>query len=321
MHKLLQVNQESITTGTQKFTKQALCEWCSDSEVEVVATSYCIECDQHIFDRCSLAHKKAKAMKSHKVVREGDIPSSENRSKFALSYCDEHLGEQNRCYCYDCKVVTCHLCFFKKHKRHDGTDVNESAEKCCEQLNEDVNKLSLRAIQEQAIMTKLQENRNSFVEMVATTQREISQKYDQLISLLQSHQSLLMEELQMFQIKTLKEMETQKDETERQFMITESFKRYCQEIINKGTACDISRMAHDLHARAEELVKTQDEPDCHQLNEEVEIKFKPSVVKKDIVKNCIGKLIFRGQINFLMSMHFFCTYRVLNKQCQTLKSS
>jgi len=62
-------------------------------------------------------------------------------------------------------------------------------------------------------------------------------------------------------------------------------------MINKGTACDISRMAHDLHARAEEFVKTQeDEPDCHQLSG-VEITFKPSVVTKDGAMNIVGKLI------------------------------
>jgi len=78
--------------------------------------------------------------------------------------------------------------------------------------------------------------------------------------------------LNSFKDKIVKEMANKKDEMERQFVITESFKRYCPEMINKGSACDISCMAHDLHARAEELVKTQDEPDCHQLGG-VEITF------------------------------------------------
>jgi len=78
--------------------------------------------------------------------------------------------------------------------------------------------------------------------------------------------------LNSFKDKIVKEMANKKDEMERQFVITESLKRYCQEIIDMGTTCDISRMANDLHARAEELVKTQDEPDCHQLGG-VEITF------------------------------------------------
>jgi len=100
-----------------------------------------------------------------------------------------------------------------------------------------------------------------------------------------------MEELNSFKDKLLKEIANKKDEMERQFVITESFKRYCQEIINKVTACDISRMANDLHTRAEELVKTQPEPHCHQLSG-VEMTFKPFFVTTDSVKNYLGELVY-----------------------------
>jgi len=102
-----------------------------------------------------------------------------------------------------------------------------------------------------------------------------------------------MKELNSIRNNILKKVEIEKDDLERQFVITESFKRYSQEMINKGIACDISRVAHDLHARAEELVKTQDEPDCHQLSG-VEVTFKPSVVSSDSGKNFIGELVFKG---------------------------
>ena len=102
-----------------------------------------------------------------------------------------------------------------------------------------------------------------------------------------------MEELDTFKVKSLKEMETEKEEIERQLVITESFKRYSQEAINKGNASNISCMAHDLHARAEELWKTEDERDCHRLSE-IDIIFKPSAITTDRVKNLIGKLVFRG---------------------------
>ena len=133
----------------------------------------------------------------------------------------------------------------------------------------------------------------SIMEKVASTQSEISQKYDQMISLLKSHQSQLLEELELFKVRILKERETVKDEMERQFVITESFQRYCQEMINKGTACDISRTAHELRARTEELLKTQDEHDCHTLSG-IEISFKPSDVTTDSAANFLGELIFRG---------------------------
>jgi len=108
--------------------------------------------------------------------------------------------------------------------------------------------------------------------------------------------------LNSFKDTILKEMANKKNEIETQFVITESFKRYCQEMINKGSACDISRMAYDLHARAEELVKTQDEPDCHQLSG-VQITFKPSVVATDSGKKYIGELVLHGQIYFTVGYY------------------
>jgi len=184
-----------------------------------------------------------------------------------------------------------------KHNQHKLSDVSESAETLRKQLKVDVDKLSAYSIYKHDKMKQLENDTKSFMEKVASTHGKISQKYDQFISLIQSQQSQLMGELHIFKVKTLKEMETQKDEIERQFVITESFKRYCQEMINKGTACDISRLAHDLHARAEEFVKTQDEPDYHQLSG-FEITFIPSVVTSVRVKNYIGGLVLKGQIYF-----------------------
>jgi len=107
----------------------------------------------------------------------------------------------------------------------------------------------------------------------------------------------LIKELHLFKDKMLKYVETEKDERERQFVIIESFKRYCQETMNKGSACDISRTAHDLHARAEELVKTQDEPRCQKLSG-VKIMLEPTALTTERVINLIGKLVLKGQFAF-----------------------
>jgi len=135
-----------------------------------------------------------------------------------------------------------------------------------------------------------------FKEKVALTQIEISKRHDQLISTyiqqLTSQRNQLIEEINQFKDKVLKRVETEKGEIEMQFVITESFKNYCQEMMNRGSACDISRMAHDLHARAEELVMTPDKPDCNLNN--AEMSFKPSMVTTNTVNNLIGELVLKG---------------------------
>jgi len=140
------------------------------------------------------------------------------------------------------------------------------------------------------------------MEKVASTQSKISEKYDQLIFRIQSQQSQLIEELNSFKDIILKKIETEKDEVERQFVITERFKRYCQEMISKGTVCDISRAAHDLHARAEELVKIQ--ADYCDMSR-IDVTF---LTLTQYVNNFIGKLFLSGEtyyflISFVNTLH------------------
>jgi len=187
-----------------------------------------------------------------------------------------------------------------KHSQHKLTDVSESAEKLREKLKTDIDKVSACALQNHQIMLLLEADAESFKNKVASTQNEISQKFDQLISLIKSQKHQLIEELHSFRDKMLKYIETKRDEIERQFVITESFKRYCQEMMSKGSACDISCTAHDLHARAEDLVKMQDELNGQKLS--VEIMFEPTALTADGVNNFIGELILIGQF----SSKLFC---------------
>ena len=53
----------------------------------------------------------------------------------------------------------------------------------------------------------------------------------------------------------MKEIESLREEMERQLLSMESYKKYVDEVRQKGTACDIARAANGLHDRADELLK------------------------------------------------------------------
>ena len=128
MIQLLQVNQSEISNaGPAEGT--TLCEVCSELDVETVSTSYCVECTQHFCDKCSLIHRKQKATKSHQVVDGKDKPSSKERAKMAVSYCQQHPDKPIALYCCDCKTDICQACYVKSHNKHKCADVKEAAEK------------------------------------------------------------------------------------------------------------------------------------------------------------------------------------------------
>ena len=102
-----------------------------------------------------------------------------------------------------------------------------------------------------------------------------------------------MKELKCIKIERLKEIECKRDEFERQCMIVESFKKYCEKMKEKGTACDISRAANDLHTRSAELVKAQEQYNRQHLDR-VELTFTPSPTALTSAANLIGIIECRG---------------------------
>jgi len=181
------------------------------------------------------------------------------------------------------------MCYVKKHSKHECSDVKESADKFLPQLTDDIEKLEMCANQSREEVELIETRIRSFHEKIASTQNEISHQSNKLIALIQFHERQLIEQLNSFKDKQLKEMECSKNETERQFVITDGFKRYCQELKDKGNACDISRAANDLHVRTNELFKTQEGYKSYELSC-TDNMFTPTVVKIAQIRNLFGDL-------------------------------
>jgi len=298
MNQLLQVNESQIARASSK-DEITVCDLCSDMDVKTTATACCIECDQNFCGRHSVTHKKNKMSSSHQVIDLQNIPSAEERIKMVVRFCEKHPNKQIELYCYDCKIVTCLMCYVKEHNKHVCTDLKESGEKFSIQLKDDIEKVMKCALQNKEDIEFIELEKKHFIEKCLAAQNRLFEKCDQVIALIQSHRIQLMEELDSFKKEQLKEIESRKDEAERQFVIVESFKRYCEEVKDKGTACDISQAANDLHFRAEELVKIPVQPNSSELLRFV-VMFTPSLVTTNTtVKNLIGKLSFKGQFSFM----------------------
>jgi len=74
-------------------------------------------------------------------------------------------------------------------------------------------------------------------------------------------------------------------------VILECFKKYCQEVQDKGTACDISRAANNLHVRVNELVQTKGTSNAPN---NIDTRFTRALVSFEGIKNVIGGLLFKG---------------------------
>jgi len=278
MIQLIQVNHStSAVAGKSSSEKTKFCELCSDSKVKVTAAFFCVECDLCICDRCSTGHKKIKSTRSHQVVPIKEIASLEDRMKLTISYCQEHPDKQIELYCYDCKAIACVTCYFENHNKHECADIKMSAEKFNEQLKEDIRNVSTCVVRSRTNVKLIEANVKRFVEKVEATEAEISK---------------LLEELNSFKIEGRKKMECKKKKVEHRIVIMESFIRYCQEMKDKGSTCDISRAANDLHTRTEELERTELQNPFRLY--QVDMKFRSNFAEKASENNFIGGLFLDG---------------------------
>ena len=126
---------------------------------------------------------------------------------------------------------------FRKRMAFDVVNIGDGVDKCREMLE------------------GLETEKNEFAEQVEKIGVEISEKAEQLKQMIDVHKAKLMNELTSMKQKRMKEIESLREEIERQLLSMESYKKYVDEVRQKGTACDIARVASGLHDRADELLK------------------------------------------------------------------
>jgi hypothetical protein len=103
---------------------------------------------------------------------------------------------------------------------------------------------------------------------------------------------------------TVKQMEHAKQEVRHHLSMLESFKKYTEEVRDKGSACDVAREANSLHQRARELLE-------YEVTKRVKVdiknvKFTSSDLVSDDRGNVVGQLVVqkdcKGQCQLMNSI-------------------
>jgi len=277
-------------------SKTSPCEACSggegsESEVQNMASVYCVECQMKLCQNCERAHKAFKATRSHKLIAVGDKinPETLYQSMPSIS-CDLHVDESLKIYCFDCKLAICIMCYIKSHNGHKCSDVNEVLDEFRKQMTVDVDNIAAGVAKCREMLESLEKEKNDYSDQVTKIGIEITQKAAQLKLMIDVHKEKLMNELSSMKQRRMKEIESLREEIERQLLSMESYKKYVDEVRQKGTACDIARVASGLHDRADELL-TFDviERTLADLGH-ADVKFTSSNIVIDDVSKTLGQL-------------------------------
>jgi len=236
-------------------SKTSACEACSGNEVteKKEATVYCVECQQKLCRACEEDHRKFKVTRQHNTVELG-VETQMLTLAMLPSTCDMHADKFLEIYCFDCKLIICMMCYIEIHNSHKCSDVNKVVEEFRQQMESDVDSITAGIVKCREMLASIEKEKNEFSDIVSKTESEISEKAEQLKQMIDIHKEKLMNELSSMKQKRMKEIESLREEIERQLLSMESYKKYVDEVRQKGTACDIARAASGLHDRADELL-------------------------------------------------------------------
>jgi len=107
--------------------------------------------------------------------------------------------------------------------------------------------------------------------------------------LIDDHKQSLLEQLTESRDRQLKQTATVREEVERHQIVVENFIRYCNEVKERGTACDIAKLAGHLNARSKELQQFDMGTDLSVYYDVTEVEFTSPQTDED-VKQAFGNL-------------------------------
>jgi len=232
-------------------TSKSLCALCSDDD-EVLAELFCVDCEQNLCSRCGKGHKKSRFSQHHQIVELGGEPKSQELN-LRNSYCDHHPGEMIKMFCYEDNVAICLICCVESHQSHRCVNVNKAAGEFREQIRDSTEKVRNRLSECQEFGETLDKFKQEFQAEVLKTEGCIRDASNKVTKLIEQHTELLVQNLKLVKERNIKAFEITAQDFNRFKVMIDSFSRYSEELLTRGSPVDICRAVNQMLTRAQEL--------------------------------------------------------------------
>ena len=173
--------------------------------------------------------------------------------KSSPASCDQHK-ETLKIYCYDCMSVVCAMCYIELHNGHKRADVTKVEDEFRQQMASDTKNVAAGVEKCREMLQMLEKEKVDFNKRTTKVGLEVSKKAEELKQMIDDHKEILMGELSLMKKKRMKEIDSLREDIERQLVSLESYKHYVDELRQKGTAFDVARESINLHKRANKLL-------------------------------------------------------------------
>jgi RING-type zinc-finger/B-box zinc finger len=289
--KLLQIKELSNVSAEDKKFHCELC--CSDvNEDECApATMYCVDCQERLCDGCANIHRRQKATRTHTCIKPGDnFAATSYHVKSLTTFCGTHKSKQIELFCEQCDVTICVICYVEQHNTHKCSDVDNVATDFRQLLKADAMNLADVAQKHTADLKKVEEEKLHFMGCLDKIEGEVCTRVEQLKELIDSQKQTILTKIETIRQERIKQVKNTVSEIDGHISIVDSFKRYLDEMSQKGASVDVASEKGRLHNKATEL------SNCDAVQKTIEelgtvtVTFTSSRILTDISDNAIGQL-------------------------------
>ena len=228
-----------------------MCEVCLCDQRSIPATVYCIDCCQKLCRNCGNPHRKMRGG-PHDVIPLESMTHELGKGR----YCEEHKDERIKMYCFDCNLNVCPMCCVETHKTHTFERIEIIAEQFSKSIDDDVTQVTSRIECYHGITAQSEAETNKTLDNIKSIELEVKKRCKEIKQLVDRHESDLLQELQSLKSAAEKEVKSHTDTLQLALAELESFRTSSSELRSKGSPCDITQAARDVHDRAKELLKS-----------------------------------------------------------------
>ena len=225
-----------------------LCEACEKDCEETgrnvsPAAIYCVDCNQKLCMPCSIPHRAMRGGPHRVKELQGELNTELIQQRG--SYCDKHEGKRLELYCFDCKVNVCMKCFAVEYTRHERLEVEKAAERFVKSSETDVKRVASRISEFSASLIDTEAEKCKLMSATKDAMTLLKQRGEAVKCAVERQVDYLLREVQTFTTVTQKVLASRNEELQLGLTAMESFTAYSQELMSKGSPCDITRIAND----------------------------------------------------------------------------
>jgi len=210
-----------------------VCDVCESKEEgndakNIMATKYCVECEEKLCSSCATFHGHSKISRSHKLIDLDDLKGLEGEYIYQTTStpCPKHQDQRLTFFCRDCQVAICLHCNIASHKQHYCQDIGEVVEEVRRSMNDDVEGLSRGIEKLHDLLESVEEQKMGFTQQVFDAKEAIFKKAEELMKLVECNKQALLAELESRKDDVLKQFENFSRGTTERVIFLNTLKKY-----------------------------------------------------------------------------------------------